>query len=40
MRTLARAVCQAYYNTRKDLGFPLAEESLRKEFLAREEDTK
>ncbi|WP_299980181.1 glycine--tRNA ligase subunit alpha [uncultured Pseudoteredinibacter sp.] len=38
VRTLARAVCQAYYDARKELGFPLAEESLRKEFLAREED--
>ncbi|MCV6620218.1 MAG: glycine--tRNA ligase subunit alpha [Cellvibrionaceae bacterium] len=38
VRTLARAVCQAYYDARKELGFPLAEDSLRKEFLAREED--
>jgi len=38
VRTLARAVCQAYYDARKELGFPLAEESLRNEFLAREED--
>ncbi|WP_299770740.1 glycine--tRNA ligase subunit alpha [uncultured Pseudoteredinibacter sp.] len=38
VRTLARAVCQAYYDTRKELGFPLAEEGLRNEFLAREED--
>ncbi|MCV6625137.1 MAG: glycine--tRNA ligase subunit alpha [Cellvibrionaceae bacterium] len=38
VRTLARAVCEAYYQARKELGFPLAEESLRNEFLAREED--
>ncbi|MBB6520171.1 glycine--tRNA ligase subunit alpha [Pseudoteredinibacter isoporae] len=38
VRTLARAVCQAYYDARKELGFPLAEESLRNEFLAKEED--
>ncbi|GAA6151414.1 glycine--tRNA ligase subunit alpha [Pseudoteredinibacter isoporae] len=38
VRTLARAVCQAYYDARKELGFPLAEEGLRNEFLAKEED--
>ena len=37
VRTLARAVAQAYFNTRKSLGFPLAEESLRQEVLAAEE---
>jgi glycyl-tRNA synthetase alpha chain len=33
VRTLARAVAQAYYSSRKQLGFPLASEALRKEFL-------
>ena len=33
VRTLARAVAQAYYDSRKALGFPLAPEALRKEFL-------
>lgn len=37
VRTLARAVAQAYFDTRKSLGFPLAEESLRREVLAAEE---
>ncbi|UTF59083.1 glycine--tRNA ligase subunit alpha [Gilvimarinus sp. DA14] len=37
VRTLARAVAQAYFDTRKSLGFPLAEESLRQEVLAAEE---
>ncbi len=35
VRTLARAVAQAYFNARAELGFPLAEESLRKEVLER-----
>jgi glycyl-tRNA synthetase alpha chain len=34
VRSLARAVAQAYYDARKDLGFPLAEESLRQEILS------
>lgn len=33
VRTLARAVAQAYYDTRKELGFPLATEQLRREWL-------
>ena len=33
VRTLARAVAEAYYLSRKQLGFPLASEALRKEFL-------
>ena len=33
VRTLARAVAEAYYVSRKQLGFPLASEALRKEFL-------
>ncbi|MBU2884232.1 glycine--tRNA ligase subunit alpha [Gilvimarinus agarilyticus] len=37
VRTLARAVAQAYYEARKQLGFPLAKESLRQEVLAAEE---
>lgn len=34
VRTLARAAAEAYFNSRKELGFPLAEESLRQEVLA------
>jgi len=34
VRSLARAVAQAYYDVRKDLGFPLAEESLRQQVLS------
>ncbi|WP_027858514.1 glycine--tRNA ligase subunit alpha [Marinobacterium jannaschii] len=34
VRTLARDVAQAYFNARKALGFPLAEESIRQEVLA------
>jgi glycyl-tRNA synthetase alpha chain len=34
VRTLARAVAQAYFDARKKLGFPLAPESLRAELLA------
>jgi glycyl-tRNA synthetase alpha chain len=33
VRSLARAVAQAYYDARKELGFPLAEESLRQQAL-------
>jgi len=33
VRALARAVAEAYYESRKQLGFPLASEALRKEFL-------
>ena len=35
VRTLARAVAQAYFNARAALGFPLAAENLRTEVLAR-----
>lgn len=34
VRALSRAVAESYYSTRKDLGFPLAPEPLRKELLA------
>ena len=34
VRTLARAVAQAYFNSRRALGFPLAPEHLRNEVLA------
>jgi len=36
VRALARAVAQAYFDRRKDLGFPLASEALRNELLASE----
>jgi glycyl-tRNA synthetase alpha chain len=35
VRTLSRAVAQAYFNARANLGFPLAEEGLRREALAK-----
>jgi len=35
VRALSRAVAKAYLNTRKDLGFPLADELIKKEFLDR-----
>ncbi len=35
VRTLARAVAQAYFNARADLGFPLATDALRQEALDR-----
>jgi glycyl-tRNA synthetase alpha chain len=35
VRSLARAVAQAYFNSRKSLGFPLATEALREEVLAK-----
>ena len=35
VRSLARAVAQAYFDSRKQLGFPLASEELRKEYLER-----
>jgi glycyl-tRNA synthetase alpha chain len=35
VRTLARAVAQAYFNARADLGFPLATDALRQEVLDR-----
>lgn len=35
VRTLARAVARAYFNARAALGFPLAEEGIRKEVLER-----
>jgi glycyl-tRNA synthetase alpha chain len=34
VRTLARAVAQAYFDSRRSLGFPLAPAALRKEVLA------
>ncbi|MEH6648806.1 MAG: glycine--tRNA ligase subunit alpha [Motiliproteus sp.] len=34
VRTLTRAVCETYYETRKAKGFPLADEALRNELLA------
>ena len=34
VRTLARAVAQAYFDSRRKLGFPLAPDALRKEVLA------
>ncbi|WP_049723019.1 glycine--tRNA ligase subunit alpha [Gilvimarinus polysaccharolyticus] len=37
VRTLARAVAQAYFDARKNLGFPLASAALRAELLAQEE---
>ena len=33
VRTLARMVAEAYLNSRKEMGFPLASEKLRKEYL-------
>jgi glycyl-tRNA synthetase alpha chain len=38
VRTLAREVALAYFNSRKALGFPLAPEQLRQEVLASEEE--
>ena len=35
VRTLARAVAEAYFDTRAQLGFPLAQEALRTEVLDR-----
>jgi glycyl-tRNA synthetase alpha chain len=40
VRTLSRAVAQAYYDARKELGFPLAPEALRQELLSTPTDTK
>lgn len=34
VRTLARAVAQTYFDSRKQLGFPLAEESIKQQVLA------
>ncbi|MDX1635701.1 MAG: glycine--tRNA ligase subunit alpha, partial [Marinobacter sp.] len=34
VRTLARAVAQAYFNSRQALGFPMAPDNLRQEMLA------
>lgn len=33
VRTLARAVAESYFESRKDLGFPLAPEALRQQYL-------
>jgi len=38
VRSLARAVAQAYFNARKALGFPMAPEAMRNELLAAEGD--
>ncbi len=38
VRSLARAVAQAYFDARKSLGFPLAPEALRQELLVAEGD--
>lgn len=40
VRTLAREVAHAYFDARKELGFPLAPEALRKEVLANCEESK
>ncbi|BFM09855.1 glycine--tRNA ligase subunit alpha [Simiduia litorea] len=40
VRTLARAVAQAYFDARKKLGFPLAEPALRDEVLAASGESK
>jgi glycyl-tRNA synthetase alpha chain len=40
VRTLARAVAEAYYKKRAELGFPLAEESLQLDALAKFEKEK
>ena len=37
VRSLARAVAQAYFDAREALGFPMAPENLRKEFAAAKE---
>jgi glycyl-tRNA synthetase alpha chain len=34
VRTLARSVAQSYFDSRRNLGFPLAPDALRKEVLA------
>ncbi len=38
VRSLSRAVAQAYYDARKALGFPLAPEALKNELLANDEE--
>ncbi|MDI3324195.1 glycine--tRNA ligase subunit alpha [Pontibacterium granulatum] len=40
VRTLARKVAHAYFDARKALGFPLAQEALRQEVLAASEESK
>ena len=35
VRTLARSVAEAYFNSRAELGFPLAEEDIRDEVLSK-----
>jgi glycyl-tRNA synthetase alpha chain len=40
VRALARAVCETYYETRKQKGFPLASEALRAELLAADGEEK
>ncbi len=37
VRTLARAVAQAYFDARKKLGFPMADEDIRKDVLSMQE---
>ncbi len=39
VRTLARAVAEAYFNARRALGFPLAPEALRQELLSNADNT-
>ena len=38
VRALARACAQAYFEARKQLGFPLADEELKLEFLSAEDN--
>ncbi|MCL6268549.1 glycine--tRNA ligase subunit alpha [Sansalvadorimonas sp. 2012CJ34-2] len=40
VRTLARAVAQAYFDARKKLGFPLADDKIREELLMKDESMK
>ncbi len=40
VRTLARLVAEAYFNSRAKLGFPLATETLKAEFLEKEKEQK
>jgi len=40
VRTLARSVAEAYFNSRAELGFPLAEEGIRQEVLSKHEAAK
>jgi glycyl-tRNA synthetase alpha chain len=40
VRTLARSVAEAYFNSRAEKGFPLANEANRAEVLAKYEEAK